>query len=186
MSDALYDRGKALEGAFFQQKDHELLKKMRAEFETEEKRVALSKSSGITDDGLLNQLIELEIDPTSFASFALLPLIQVAWADGKMQSAERDAILNSAEQSGVSKESAAFEILESRLEESPGDDLYDAWKVYASSLKESLDPAQASNLQNKILGRAREVAEAAGGFLGFGNKVSDEEAAVLEKLAAAF
>ena len=103
-----------------------------------------------------------------------------------MQTAEREAILNAADQSGISKGSAAFEVLESWLEESPGDELFGAWKEYAANLKASLDPAQASNLQNRILGRAREVAEAAGGFLGFGNKVSDEEAAVLEQLAAAF
>lgn len=186
MSDGIHDRGQALEGAFFQQKDRELLAKLREEFESEEKRTALSKASGLTDEDLLSKLVDLEIDPTSFASFALLPLIQVAWADGKMQTAEREAILNAADQSGISKGSAAFEVLESWLEESPGEELYGAWKNYASNLKASLDPAQASNLQNRILGRAREVAEAAGGFLGFGNKVSDEEAAVLEQLAAAF
>lgn len=186
MDDALNDRGRALEGAFFMQQDRELLQKMRDEFKAEENRVALAKSSGITDEDLLNQLIELKIDPTSFASFALLPLIQVAWADGKMQTAEREAILNAANQSGVEKQSAAYEVLEGWLEEAPGDELFEAWKAYAATLKESLDADQAANLQNRILGRAREVAEAAGGFLGFGNKVSDEEAAVLEELAAAF
>lgn len=186
MGDALNDRGKALEGAFFAQQDRELLQKMREEFDAEEKRVALAKSSGITEDELLNRLIDLNIDPTSFASFALLPLIQVAWADGKVQTAEREAILNAADQSGVAKNSAAYGVLQNWLEEPPTSELYDAWKLYAATLKESLDSDQAANLQNRILGRAREVAEAAGGFLGFGNKVSDEEAAVLEELAAAF
>lgn len=186
MSDPLHDRGRALEGAFFQQKDKELLTKFRDELASEEKRTSLAKVSGITDEKLLNDLIGLEIDPGSFATFALLPLVQVAWADGKMQSAERTAILQAAEQSGIEKESAAFEVLESWLEDAPGAELFEAWKVYAGTLKNSLDETQATNLQNRILGRARDVAEAAGGFLGFGNKVSDEEAAVLEELAASF
>lgn len=186
MHDGLDERGKALEGAFFLQKDKALLEKLREEMAAEEKRVALAKSSGITDEDLLNELVALEIDPTSFASFALLPLVQVAWADGKMQKAEREAIMAAAEQSGMSKDSAAAEVLESWLDEAPGPDLFEAWKQYAGSLRSSLEPTQASNLQNRILGRAREVAEAAGGVLGFGNKVSDEEAAVLEELAAAF
>ena len=84
MSDGLNDRGKALEGAFFQQKDQELLIRLRQELETEEVKVALSQSSGIVDESLLNQLVELEIEPASFASFALLPLVEVAWADGKI------------------------------------------------------------------------------------------------------
>lgn len=186
MSDGLAERGHALEGAFFLQKERELIQRFREEMEAEEKRNALSLTSGITDEDLLNHLLELDISPTSFASFSLLPLIQVAWADGKMQTAEREAILGAAEQSGISKESAAYELLESWLDESPSEELYATWKDYAATLKESLDPAQATNLKNRILGRAREVAEAAGGFLGFGNKVSDEEAAVLEELSAAF
>ena len=186
MSDGLHDRGQALEGAFFQQRDRELLARMREEFREQEKKQALSKASGIVDEKLLDTLVELEIAPTTFSTFSLLPLIQVAWADGKMQNAEREAILNSADQNGITKDSASFEVLESWMDEAPSTDLYDAWKTYAASLKSSLDEVQCSNLQNSILGRAREVAEAAGGFLGFGNKVSDEEAAVLEELAAAF
>lgn len=186
MSDGLSERGHALEGAFFMEKDRELLQRFREELAAEELRHALSNASGITDEELLNHLIENNISPTSFTSFSLLPLIQVAWADGKMQKAEREAILNAAEQSGIAKGSAALEVLESWLDEAPSDELYATWKEYAGSLKETLDPAQVTNLKNRILGRAREVAEAAGGFLGFGNKVSDEEAAVLEELAAAF
>lgn len=184
--DSLHDRGQALEDAFFAEKDQELLRKLKEEYSKEEKRTALSRSSGITDENLLNHLVDLNIDPTSFASFALLPLIQVAWADGKMQKAEREAILNAAESSGITKESAAYEVLESWLDESPGQELYDAWKEYAATLKSTLDAAQLTNLKNRILGRAREVAESAGGILGFGNKVSDVEAAVLDELSAAF
>ena len=186
MSDGLSERGHALEGAFFLQKERELIQRFRDELAAEEMRIALSKASGITDEELLNHLIELNISPTSFAAFSLLPLIQVAWADGRVQTAEREAILKSAEQSGISKETAAFELLDSWMDETPDDELYATWKEYAATLKNSLEPAQATNLKNRILGRAREVAEAAGGFLGFGNKVSDEEAAVLEELSAAF
>ncbi|MEC9092572.1 MAG: hypothetical protein VX438_07705 [Planctomycetota bacterium] len=186
MSNALNDRGKSLEGAFFQQKDRELLERLRQESASEEKRIALSKSSGITDNDLLHRLVELEIEPTTFVSFSLLPLVQVAWADGTMQDSEREAILRAAEQAGVSKNSTSFEILETWMEQSPSDELYSAWKAYASTLKESLEASQVSNLQSRILGRAQEVAEAAGGFLGLGNKVSNEEATVLKELSEAF
>ena len=186
MSDGLNDRGKALEGAFFQQKDQELLIRLRRELETEEVKVALSQSSGIVDESLLNQLVELEIEPASFASFALLPLVEVAWADGKMQSSERDAILSAAESGGIQKESVEMEVLDGWLQQPPSAELFEVWKVYAATLSGSLSEEQAKELRDDIMGRARSVAEAAGGILGFGNKVSDEETEVLDKLSAAF
>ena len=41
-------------------------------------------------------------------------------------------------------------------------------------------------LKGEVLGRARRVAEVAGGFLGLGNKVSLEEQKILEVLSKAF
>ncbi len=49
-----------------------------------------------------------------------------------------------------------------------------------------LDDAGVQALRADLLGRARRVAEAAGGFLGLGRRVSAAEQAVLERLAAAF
>jgi hypothetical protein len=49
-----------------------------------------------------------------------------------------------------------------------------------------LDPAPKNALRDEILGRARTVAEAAGGFLGLGNKISSEEEVVLQQLAKPF
>jgi hypothetical protein len=47
-------------------------------------------------------------------------------------------------------------------------------------------PAQVREaLRPDVLGRAREVAEAAGGFLGLGSKVSDDERRVLGELERA-
>jgi hypothetical protein len=41
-------------------------------------------------------------------------------------------------------------------------------------------------MRDKLLGRARAVAEAAGGFLGLGKKISPEEETALGMLANAF
>ena len=41
-------------------------------------------------------------------------------------------------------------------------------------------------LRGETIERARAVAKATGGFLGFGNKISDEEESVLTALEAAF
>jgi hypothetical protein len=49
-----------------------------------------------------------------------------------------------------------------------------------------MDAADRNRLKSELLGRARRVAEAAGGFLGLGSKVSRAEEAILTELAAAF
>ena len=53
-------------------------------------------------------------------------------------------------------------------------------------MKSELDAEAVSQLKTSIVSRAESVAEAAGGFLGLGNKVSDTERGVLTKLESAF
>ena len=52
--------------------------------------------------------------------------------------------------------------------------------------KPTLRESARGALKEDLLGRARAVAEAAGGLLGFGNKVSKSEQAVLDDLEEAF
>jgi hypothetical protein len=49
-----------------------------------------------------------------------------------------------------------------------------------------MTPSERQPLRDAVLRQAREVAEAAGGFLGLGSKVSASEQAVLDDLARAF
>ena len=72
------------------------------------------------------------------------------------------------------------------LEKRPKPELLDAWREYVSQLKGSLDAASYSLLRTNVLQRAQQIAEAAGGFLGLGEKVSAQERAVLDDLASAF
>ena len=57
---------------------------------------------------------------------------------------------------------------------------------YTSALAAELSPTERTNLRDSVLGRARAVAEAAGGFLGFGNRVSTAEEELLQNLAQVF
>ena len=68
----------------------------------------------------------------------------------------------------------------------PEAELLVAWKGYVKALTEALGPEERRSLEQDVLGRARAVAEAAGGFLGLGNPVSDAEQRMLEELAGAF
>ena len=119
------------------------------------------------------------------AAFGIVPLVEVAWADGSIQAKERDAILAAAKESGIEPGSANYQLLDSWLQHKPGDELMDVWKAYAHALHESLSADVADALKQRMIARTRAVAEAAGGFLGLG-AISKSEKAILDELEQAF
>lgn len=186
MDESLKGRGKAMEDLFFAEKDQQLLKQIREEAASKEQREALKSASGIEDVAVLDGLVAAGISPESLTSVSLVPLVAVAWADKKMEDAEKAAILQAAEAGDISPGSASYATMEAWLDKQPGQDLLDAWKAYIVAIKDNLEPAALNQLKTSIIGRAESVAKAAGGFLGVGNKVSDVEQKVLDDLAKAF
>ncbi len=182
----LTDRRKELEESFFHRLEVKQLEKMQQEQQKADRRQALKNASGIADPALLDKLLELEISPQTLAALTLTPLIEVAWADGKMEDKERTAILAAAEDQGVQKQSAASELLQAWLNHRPGPELMQTWQDYIQQLGKQMSAEEFTGLKLAVLHRARAVAEAAGGFLGLGNKVSKEEEQVLQKLEKAF
>ncbi|MEM7228832.1 MAG: hypothetical protein AAF432_08460 [Planctomycetota bacterium] len=184
--DMLDERRDALETAFFRQQDAKLRERLRKKAEDASMRAALSAASGVKDDAVLDELIAMNIGAESLAALALIPLVAVAWADGKMEDAERNAILKSASEFGIDGDHESYELLDGWLATEPGPELLAAWKDYIASISTSMNPDARNAFQRDLLGRARSVAEAAGGFLGLGNKVSDVESKVLNELESAF
>jgi hypothetical protein len=182
----LEDRGRSLEEAFFKKEHARQLEKLRLKRQEEEAREALAEASGLQDPDLLARLAALGIRAETLAALTLIPLVEVAWADGKMEPRERDAILRGAESSGIVKDSPSFGLLEIWTRDRPAPELMQSWKAYIGALASELSADQKWHLEEKIVGRARTVAEAAGGFLGLGSKVSAEEEAVLKDLEKAF
>jgi len=54
--------------------------------------------------------------------------------------------------------------------------LMDAWKKYARAIYEELTPSEKVLMRESIVGKAREIAEAAGGFLGLASITAGEKA----------
>jgi hypothetical protein len=69
--------------------------------------------------------------------------------------------------------------------DAPAPALLRAWREYIAALGAELDASERAHLADKIVGRARAVAEAAGGARGR-SAVSPEEERVLAGLARAF
>ena len=185
MSDFLGKRRKALENSFFANRNQQLLEQLRGNLANQERQASIRTATGIEDEGLLSKLADANIDAESLTAMSLVPLVAVAWADGKMADKEHAAVLSAAEDHGVKAGSCEHDLLLNWLAEPITPELQTTWKEYVAALGESLGPDGMKSLEAKVIGRARDVATAAGGILGLGS-ISDAEGKVLDDLASAF
>jgi tellurite resistance protein len=186
VSDALKARGKALEDQFFQRENERLLKKLKATFEQEVTAEQLKAATGITNPELLERLVGLQVRGETLAAFWLTPLIEIAWADGKVDASERARIMEAARHANLEKSSPAYELLEQSLREKPTGERARVWRAYAKDLSGRLDANERRRVREDLMTRARAIAEASGGILGMGKKVSPNEQKVLDAIAECF
>lgn len=175
-----------LEEAFFAQENSRLLDRLREESRDRERREALRAAMGVENDKVVDALVELDIYPETAAAFSLVPLVVVAWADGEIQANEREAILKAARERGIEGGSTTCKLLENWLTHQPSSDMVDTWKHYVSEIAASMDAARRATFRDGVLAQAKDVAAAAGGFLGLGNRISESEQKAIDDLAAAF
>ena len=175
-----------LEDAFFSKQDARLIEQLRIMEQMKENKDALRKVSGIVNEAVLEKLISLNIRPETVASLAMVPLVEVAWADSKIDAGERDAMLKAIICKGIVPGSIDYELIESWLKHRPPAKMLDAWTHYIQGLCEILSAEEITSLKNELVGHARAIAEASGGFIGLGKKTSKAEQAILDTLTAAF
>jgi hypothetical protein len=187
MSDEVFgDRRKALEESFFARENSKLLEEMKAKKSAVSARDALANISGIENNEVLDKLCAMGIEADTWAAVSIAPLIEVAWADGKIEDTERAAVLSAAEANGIATHSPSFALLENWLKHRPDGKLLEVWGTFIVGLCAELTATERDALKQQVIGRARNVAEAAGGFLGLGRKISPEEEVILEELSKAF
>jgi hypothetical protein len=179
-------RTNRLVDAFFFEQEQQLLKAFHERMEKMDRRAQLARISGIHDETILDRLIELDVGAETVAAMAVVPLVLVAWADGKVQAEEREAILRAARASGIEPQDGRYPLLEHWLGKRPSAEMFEAWKHYINGLCQQMDKKQVEELKHDLLRTAQEVAQTAGGFLGLGSKVSASERTVLSKLEKAF
>ena len=89
----LAERGRALEEEYFRKKDRELIEKIQQAAAAEQAREALSSTSGLKDPQLLRELGDLGFTPETVGLLPIVPIIQIAWAEGGVSPAERDLLI---------------------------------------------------------------------------------------------
>ncbi len=182
---SLDDRRQALEDAFFEQRNRDLIAASRAEKAAEQEQEALGEVTGIQSTSLLERLIGHGVNADTLVALSLIPLVTVAWADEELEDEERDAILKAASEAGVAEGSGSAKLLTAWLRKKPGPELVATWRDYVGSLIVTLDESEVEELKQEVLQRAHDVAFAAGGFLGIG-AINPREKRALEELSSAF
>jgi hypothetical protein len=182
---SLEKRGRTLEDEFFHRVDQQLVDRLRAKMAAEAQKEALSEACGLTDERLLDALVAAQVTPESLAALTLVPLVRVGWADGRMEEAEREAILQAAAENNCPVGSLGHALLASWLNQSPSDSLFQAWREYIRGLCQDLSTEARQSLCDRIVGLAHNVAAAAGGILGLG-AISVKERAALQEIEQTF
>lgn len=173
-----------LEERFFSEVDNKLLDKLRSEMSVSQSAEEIMRVIGINDAELAKEIASMNITVETLSAFRLVPLVAVAWADDRVEDSERYAVKVAAEKSGIAEESAAMELVNSWTARRPSPELLDAWCDYARALSQSLDGPHRATLKQEVLQQVKNVAEAAGGVLGFGS-VSQSEKAVIQRIEQA-
>lgn len=141
-----------LEDAFFLEQDRLLKDRLQAMKNLARTKEAISSVSGITNDAVLERLVALDVKPETVAALAAVPLIEVAWADGRIDPAERVAVLNHANGIGIVPGSVEHELLERWLTHRPSPQLMTAWQTCLKGLCEPLSAATGAQLFAKGFG----------------------------------
>jgi hypothetical protein len=184
--DSFKERERAQEEGYFRAQDAKLIDKLREDARLEEIVQALAEQLQVDNPELLRRIIALGVRLDTGPAFLLAPLVQVAWAEGKVTDRERDTVLRFAAARGVEAGSPAHTQLLKWLQERPSDDLFDAAMEVIRGGLALLPPGDREERLKHIVQACHEVAEASGGLakmLGLGSGVSGEEEALLEAIS---
>jgi hypothetical protein len=181
--DGITDDVRKREEEYFRRKDRELIERMRQQTAAASARQALETATGIHDAGSLQDLEALGFTPQTIALLPLVPVLQVAWAEGGVSSAERELIVNLARSRDIEPGSEADAQLLEWLDRRPAEEMFrKAGRLIAAML----DHPEGTEMQvsaDDLMKYCEQIAHASGGIFGFGS-VSAEEKSALQQIAA--
>jgi len=171
------------EQEYFHRLDVELIDQMRKRAALEEERRRLSEVTQVKDEAILDALAEVGFDHGNAILLHLVPLLQVAWVDGSVSSAERDRIVREARSRGIDEGGAADQKLSTWLDQRPSEEIFrTAIRALRSVLAASPPTPNEANASS-LLQSCADVAAASGGLLGLTTPVSAVERRLLKDLA---
>jgi hypothetical protein len=187
--DILKEKERGEEAQYFRLKDQELIQKLREKAHTDELSRRLAEKLQVGDPALLDKIIAQGVTQETGPAFLLAPLIQIAWAEGRVTPEERDEILKIARQRGIEDDSPAHVQLLEWLAKRPPDELFEASEMSFKLGLSVLPPTERDARIKELVSQCRRVAAASGGsglarMLGLAHAVSQQEEIVLAAITA--
>jgi hypothetical protein len=182
--DFLDDRRRASEDDYFRKKDRELVEKMRAAAAAERATNELSASTGLSDPALLAELAALGFTPDTVSVLPLVPIVEMAWAEGGVTAAERTLLVTLARSRGIAEGSPADRQLSEWLSRQPSPAVFERATRLIRAMLDTGSPAGGTLTADELIKYSESIAAASGGILGLG-KVSADERATLARIVAA-
>lgn len=182
--DPFSDRKRAQEEEYFRKQEQQNIEKMRRRMAMEAERQEMAQELGVSDETALSELQELGFTRETAPVVYLAPLAQVAWADGRVGASERELILDAARARGVVEGGPADKMLADWLDARPEETFFEKALRVVGAMLRALPPDQREAQKRDLVSAGARIAEAAGGVLGFGNKVSKEEQEVVARITA--
>jgi hypothetical protein len=138
-----------------------------------------------TEAELRKELTALGLTESGFRALALLPLIEVAWADGSIQAAERRQILEIAEGNRLMDESSKA-VVQGWLTQRPSQETFERGRrllVHVAHADGKLAKGFSPETLEDVIAFCSHVAESAGGLLGLFFTVSGAEQTAIRTIA---
>jgi tellurite resistance protein len=182
------DRERAAEANYFRQQDERLLDSLRKRAPLDEIARAIGEKLQVDNNELLERVRKLGLKPESAPALFLAPLVQVAWAEGKISRDEQDAVLRLALDRGVEMNSPPYQQILEWLAVRPSDDVFDTAVEILKYGFAVLPEDEREDRIKRVVEACHEVAAASGGglakLLGLGSSVSGVEASMLDSITA--
>ena len=178
--DIIHERGRSLEDDYFRKKDKELVEKLQRAAEADRARADISKATGLSDP-LADELLALGFTAETVSLLPIVPVVQMAWAEGGVDAAERGLIVKFARARGIAEGSAADTQLSAWMSARPSEDVF---AKAGRLIRAMLDSGGASGLNaDDLVAYCESIASASGGVFGIG-KISGDERKLLSQIAS--
>ena len=177
----LAERGRSLEEDYFRRRDRELIERMRAAAAADAARKELGSVTGLNDADV-DELRTLGFTPDTIGLLPLVPLLQVAWAEGGVSAEERALIVQLARSRGIGEGSAADAQLTRWMSDAPPASVFAGATRLVNAMLDGPGSASGGLTREDLVAYCEKVAAASGGFLGM-KKVSAEERALLTTIS---
>lgn len=181
--DAFSERGRTLEEDYFRRREREVIEKMRRSAAADSQRRQLGEQAGVADEEVLRDLQDLGYTPETVMLLHLVPLLQMAWAEGSVSDKERDLIVQAARSRGIAPGSTADGQLHRWLTQRPSEELFDKTLRAIRAILQARSPEERAASERDLLSLSTAIASASGGIFGMG-AVSEDERAILARISA--